>query len=560
VAQARDAKITLDGSWDSLAAVDQLLAHLTTIFGREADQSRRTALSVTTATLFGAYVGEVIRSRFGGCWIPRASADGPPMPALVIGDKVVEPLKTAALILLQGQGTIQQSLEKWGFAPAPPSSNAADNMRAKAERFVKASRESGYGELNYDEASLPKVDALVESVRSTLAGLSDAERQTKITSLGVGLGAYIGETLCRCRDAVWSEDLQGLPTGAGLAVVNMGGFMAVTISAAFGLLSDGATSVGDDEVARSVVEYYRAVSRRQQAWLEKRLHGDLTAEQAKAAMSDDPKMAAQIYGIAATAIVTGAMKWGLQLDFSEASLEGLESILEQLHKGLVEGAAITPDQITTMATVWGVYFGEVIRRNRGGKWRYQDVANVGSVASVETGGRAAFPVSRVEKRIRQGVSQSVQTFYVWISGMAPVDEAALAAKPSDSLTEFAKHVIRVALGFVPDTGRPMDPFLFYEKDGKKTVESYAMMSSDKAMPVARKRAAAQPPDVSHVAFAYDGYVSIENQKKKDAILVECHERGSKYGFVFAQTYERGADGKVVPTGDPGISPGPAFLS
>ena len=185
---------------------------------------------------------------------------------------------------------------------------------------------------------------------------------------------------------------------------------------------------------------------------------------------------------------------------------------------------------------------------------------MGLVLALEMGGRSVFPLSRIEKRIRQGSSQPVRGFYQWIAGMAPMDEAALAAKPSESLERFARDALRVALGFVPKSGtEPMAPFLLSNSNGRNSVESYAMMSTDHAMPLARKRAAAQPPEVERVAFAYDGYVSIANQKKKDAILAECHERGSKYGFVFAQCYERGADGTAVAVGEPEVSPGPAYL-
>ena len=144
--------------------------------------------------------------------------------------------------------------------------------------------------------------------------------------------------------------------------------------------------------------------------------------------------------------------------------------------------------------------------------------------------------------------------------MAPADAEALAARPNESLETFAAEVLRLALGFLQPPPGAMAPFLLMQKPEGNTVESFAMMPPAEGIPLARKRAAAQPAEVARIALAYDGYVSVENQKKKDALLIECHERGQKYGFVFAQCYEWGADGKPVPLGECQISPGRPFLS
>src|SRR5262249_8547820 len=158
-----------------------------------------------------------------------------------------------------------QSIGKWGLLPSAPADapsagadgtptepSAAEKMQAEAVLFVRACREMGFGELGYDEASLARVDPIGASLRRQLANLGEAERRQTLALLGLRLGAYIGETLRRCRGAGWSEGGEGVPQG--LAVLDMGGLKAVTIGAAYGLLGDGATDVGGGQAARSVVE------------------------------------------------------------------------------------------------------------------------------------------------------------------------------------------------------------------------------------------------------------------------------------------------------------------
>ncbi|MGH8458025.1 MAG: hypothetical protein ACRESV_01635, partial [Nevskiales bacterium] len=71
-----------------------------------------------------------------------------------------------------------------------------------------------------------------------------------------------------------------------------------------------------------------------------------------------------------------ARQFEITLDYSENSLQQVESILAQLHIELRGGPAgvASPqpappsDQMEMMCKMWGGYFGEVVRRRWGGEW------------------------------------------------------------------------------------------------------------------------------------------------------------------------------------------------
>jgi hypothetical protein len=78
------------------------------------------------------------------------------------------------------------------------------------------------------------------------------------------------------------------------------------------------------------------------------------------------------------------------------------------------------------------------------------------------------------------------------------------------------------------------------------LESYAALDAPKAMVLGRKRAREQPPDVSCVAFVYDGYTT-EDGVKNDTFFIEAHERGTPASFVWSQRYRlEKAEGSRVP--------------
>jgi hypothetical protein len=205
-----------------------------------------------------------------------------------------------------------------------------------------------------------------------------------------------------------------------------------------------------------------------------------------------------------------------------------------------------------MVMLWGVYFGEVFRRNRGGTWSYLKLDDGRQMLQLQLQDKAIRPLSRVEKQIRSGAEFSVLAFYRWVGGIA--GKEGRAAPPSDDLRRFAAQVLEFALTFVPRQGT-MNPFLLQGQGDRSKIKSFGEMETfvvtdtGKAIAHGRKRASEQPAEVDFIALVYDGYLGTMGKDKKDAILAETHQRGLPTGFVFGQCYRREPDGTVVKVGE-----------
>jgi hypothetical protein len=107
-----------------------------------------------------------------------------------------------------------------------------------------------------------------------------------------------------------------------------------------------------------------------------------------------------------------------ELDFSEASLEQVESVLATLHNALPKGPfeksperGPSQEQIWQMSKVWGGYIGEVIRRRWGGKWIEKTTAHPGTVITLRVLGTDIFPLAKVYRRLINGPEDNVHHYY-----------------------------------------------------------------------------------------------------------------------------------------------------
>jgi hypothetical protein len=590
VEAAKEAEVALDFSWESLGAVDSLLRSYQARIAKVSEEKERNRTIFGVALAMGGYIGQVMKQRYGGCWINYSDDDEEFDPAFYTHGKYCHPMKVAAFIIGKGGAqTITDLVEQMvhgktepASMPTPPpppppaataspapSPDASANSAATAPNgkpaspsqtpagslseivqaavlVVNAARQSKLGELNYDEASLPVLDQLIAGLRATLESMKEPEQRTNTSKFALAAGAYMGEVISRSGNGAWVENVAGAP--GNLPVVNMGNTMAAVFPAALGLLTDGATKMGP-ATAISPSEYYRELVRLQKAWLQSRLCGEGTMEQLVAAVSDSRSLAAEVVNTVATAVLTASLKWGLDLDFSEASLEGLDNLIQHLHKPFEPGGGPPPtdEQVGKAAGLWGVYLGEVIRRNRGGRWSYRELPDGQRPLQIGSGEQGILPLSRVARQIRGGAEFSVRAFYRWTGGLdAP--EGARSVPASPEILAFANHVAGLALTLMPGQG-PMTPLLVVAKEGKINPEIYVGMATDKAIAMGRMRAADQPAVTEFVAVVYDGYISHQNEKKKDAILLETHQRGVSTGFIFGQTYVHQPDGKAAKAGE-----------
>ena len=101
--------------------------------------------------------------------------------------------------------------------------------------------------------------------------------------------------------------------------------------------------------------------------------------------------------------VNHAAKRGLQLDYTEASLEEVDGILT----GMTEKGPLHPQTnediagVWTLSKVYGGYVGEVVIREMGGAWEMQPLPSGGSQVVLRTHGIQAFPCEKIYTRLTE---------------------------------------------------------------------------------------------------------------------------------------------------------------
>ena len=119
-----------------------------------------------------------------------------------------------------------------------------------------------------------------------------------------------------------------------------------------------------------------------------------------------------------------ARQFEITLDYSEDSLQHVESILAQLHNELRGGLAgvaspqpapppVPPnDQMEMMCKLWGGYFGEVVRRRWGGEWSIETYPGAGfATITLTLPAGKIFPSIKVYRRLTEGEADNLWKFY-----------------------------------------------------------------------------------------------------------------------------------------------------
>jgi hypothetical protein len=137
-------------------------------------------------------------------------------------------------------------------------------------------------------------------------------------------------------------------------------------------------------------------------------------------MSDKPTLTDMMVAYAQDAVDMANANFGEQLDYSESSIRGVESCLKNLHESLPKGffgrlfgRGPSPEQIETVAKMFGAYVGEVFRKHHGGEWILDDqISAEGRVLAVQhSSGGKFFPPAKVFKRLANGDEDNVWIFY-----------------------------------------------------------------------------------------------------------------------------------------------------
>ncbi len=123
-------------------------------------------------------------------------------------------------------------------------------------------------------------------------------------------------------------------------------------------------------------------------------------------MADFQSIADMMQSCAAEAVHAAHEQFGFTLDYSDHSIESLETILANLH--------ISEDKEAVEQAVkqWGSYLGEVVRRNFGGEWELlQPPGRAAAVPTLVIAGSQLYPLMKVFRRLTMGEPENVWKFY-----------------------------------------------------------------------------------------------------------------------------------------------------
>ena len=126
-------------------------------------------------------------------------------------------------------------------------------------------------------------------------------------------------------------------------------------------------------------------------------------------MADFESIAEMMQSYADRAVQTARDRFGFELDYSEQSIESLETILASVSGSL---NLLENEEVEEQVKLWGGYLGEAVRRYWSGAWDL--IQYPGSAAAVPTlviSGSQLYPLLKVYRRLTMGEGENVWKFY-----------------------------------------------------------------------------------------------------------------------------------------------------
>ncbi len=143
-----------------------------------------------------------------------------------------------------------------------------------------------------------------------------------------------------------------------------------------------------------------------------------TSKQSKEPISTETLVAEYL-----AAASEAAKRWrNVNFDLSASTIPILEEMLEELyttiHVSTLKrriGLGPSESDIVQWANLWGIYLGEVLRREFDGRWTTGHEEGPSLLTVEFHGGEAAiFPTARVFRRLNDGAGESVVDYYHWV--------------------------------------------------------------------------------------------------------------------------------------------------
>ncbi|MEY2515687.1 MAG: hypothetical protein QOJ89_3045 [bacterium] len=104
-----------------------------------------------------------------------------------------------------------------------------------------------------------------------------------------------------------------------------------------------------------------------------------------------------------------------------------------------------------------------------------------------------------------------------------------------------------AVGSIAHAGGPMTPFVLCAAGDTTELHRFVAVTVEEGLERAREFIKHVGPEITQVALAYDGYVTVDDVRT-DAVLVDVQATGTSTSDVFAQRYEI-VDGMLAEIGN-----------
>ena len=137
------------------------------------------------------------------------------------------------------------------------------------------------------------------------------------------------------------------------------------------------------------------------------------------AVTDTPTVTDMMVAYSEDAVDHARTSSGVVLDYTPESVERVETILREMYSGIPKGffARIfkrgpTQEMIWSMCKVYGGYVGEVLRREKGGEWSFDNEIVPGtSTICLSQGTCRIWPPAKVFKRLTNGGEDNVWHYF-----------------------------------------------------------------------------------------------------------------------------------------------------
>ena len=136
-------------------------------------------------------------------------------------------------------------------------------------------------------------------------------------------------------------------------------------------------------------------------------------------MTDKPTVNDMMAAYAEDAVDFAKNNFKLALDYSDSSVELVESMAAQLYDTVPRGMISrlfrkgpSAEDIDQVCKMLGEYIGEVIRKQNGGEWSFNEAVVPGSlIIELRIGETQIFPPSKVSKRLANGSEDNLYSYY-----------------------------------------------------------------------------------------------------------------------------------------------------